>query len=126
MNCTPISSEYADYIVQPLAQKIRKAKKEHKCTECKESISTGSSYEYFAGKDDDGNLFIQKTCDVCLELRTHFSSDGGWIWGSIWRDIIDNFFPDMRAGGPCLEGLSAKAKMKLVNKFKEYKGLSFA
>lgn len=32
------------------------------------------------------------------------------IIGQLWEELQDNFFPDMKAGGPCMKGLSPEAK----------------
>ena len=46
---------------------LRKAKKEHVCCECDETIPPGATYEHVAGKWDDFCTF--KTCDRCLKVR---------------------------------------------------------
>lgn len=45
----------------------RKARKEHRCCECGETILPGTSYEYVAGYWDDFGTY--KTCDRCVQVR---------------------------------------------------------
>lgn len=91
-----------------------KARKEHRCCECREVIAAGAVYERITGIWD-GSAGTFKTCLICAEIRTHFACDG-WTFGELWRDLEDNFFEDMRAGGPCMEGLSPAAKDRLFER----------
>lgn len=56
------------------------------------------------------------TCATCLEIRTHFACNG-FYYGQLWEDLCVNFFPTMVAGGPCLQGLSPKAKDALFDAY---------
>jgi hypothetical protein len=90
------------------------ARKEHRCTECREAIQIGTKYERTEGLWS-GAWSTFKTCLSCVEIRDHFSCDG-WVYGSLWEDLEQNFFPDMRAGGPCMDGLSPAAKARLFDR----------
>ena len=91
-----------------------KARKEHQCCECREVIAAGAVYERIKGIwDGSANTFA--TCLSCAEIRDHFACEGATL-GELWRDLEDNFFPDMRAGGPCMEGLSPAAKGRLFER----------
>lgn len=46
---------------------VRKARKEHRCDECKKPIRVGESYEHVSGKWD-GRIGTYKTCPRCLTL----------------------------------------------------------
>jgi hypothetical protein len=92
----------------------RTARKEHKCCECCEPIPVGATYEHYIGKWD-GDLSTYKTCASCVEIRNHFACNG-WVFTMLWADLEEGFFPDMRAGGPCMEGLSAAAKGRLFDR----------
>lgn len=94
------------------SDKIVKAKKEHRCSECKEAIPIKTQYEYASGCWD-GDFQVYKTCMSCVEIRAHFACGNGWTYGYLWNDLEENFFPDMKAGGPCMEGLSPEAKARL-------------
>lgn len=96
----------------------------HACCECGETIATGVTYEHYEGTNpesdpDDADpdvdpVDVYRTCTLCVEIRDHFEC-GGWIFGQLWQDLQDNFFPDMRMGGPCMAGLSPAAKSALVD-----------
>lgn len=90
------------------------SRKEHRCTECREPIPVGAKYERTEGLWD-GSWSTYKTCLSCVEIRNHFACDG-WVYGQLWEDLEQNFFPDMKAGGPCMEGLSPAAKARLFER----------
>lgn len=46
---------------------LRKAKKEHRCEECRSTIRVGEIYEYASGKQS-GDFWDAKTCSTCLAL----------------------------------------------------------
>ena len=57
-------------------REIRKARKAHKCCECRGEIKPGELYEYFSGIWDYPETF--KTCLECAELRA--DADKGQPW----------------------------------------------
>ena len=89
------------------------AGKNLRCGECSEIIPKGATYERHHGRWD-GRWKTHRTCLSCVEIRTHFACDG-WIYGQLWEDLEANFFPDMKAGGPCMEGLSPEAKRRIID-----------
>jgi hypothetical protein len=93
---------------------VRTARKEHVCIECGEAITPGTRYEFTSGIWD-GIPDAFKTCLSCVEIRNHFGCEG-WVIGQVWSDLEENFFPDMKAGGPCMEGLSPAAKGRLFER----------
>jgi hypothetical protein len=93
-------------------EQTRKARREHLCCECRETIPAGAKYEYVSGIWD-GRPSVYKTCLSCAEIRKHFACGGGWIYGELWSQLIESFYPDMKAGGRCMEGLSPEAKGRL-------------
>lgn len=105
--CCPLSSNDG-YSADAFAAKVRRARKAHVCFECREAIAPGDKYEYASGVWD-GEPRAYKSCLSCVEIRDHFACEGYMI-GELWNDLEQNFFPDMKAGGPCMEGLSAAAK----------------
>lgn len=113
MQCCPLSAPDDDGPRVSLIR-VRRARAAHVCGECKEVILTGTQYE-ICTQNDDGMWSTFKTCMSCVEIRNHFSC-GGWYWGKLWEDIESNFFPDMKAGGPCMEGLSPSAKARLFDR----------
>jgi hypothetical protein len=92
---------------------VRKARKEHVCSECREPIPKGAKYDYASGVWD-GRPDSFKTCLLCVEIRDHFACEG-WIYETLWSDLTENFFPDMKCGGQCMTGLSPEAKRKLID-----------
>ena len=97
---------------------LRKARKPHVCCECRKPIARGERYEYASGVWD-GRPDSFKTCLLCAEIRDHFACNG-WIYGELWSDLRDNFFPDMKCGGECMTGLSPEAKAKLIDERMEW------
>lgn len=90
------------------------AAKDHRCTECRETIAKGARHEVVRGMWD-GSWSTFRTCLSCVEIRDHFACEG-YIYGQLWSDLEENFFPDMKAGGPCMEGLSPEAKARLFDR----------
>lgn len=93
-------------------QKIYTAKKDYHCCECSEAISASTKYEKTVGKWD-GSLDTFRTCLSCMEIRDHFNCGSGFLFQELWSQLEENFFPDMKAGGPCMKGLSPEAKDRL-------------
>lgn len=113
VQCCPLSSS-GDYEGPSCYRsRVRTARKDHHCYECGADIKPGDRYEYVSGVWD-GCPGSHKTCLSCVEIRDHFACDG-WIFGQLWSDLRENFFPDMKAGGPCMEGLSPAAKARLFD-----------
>lgn len=117
MMCCPL--EYAESFPAFSRAEIRRAAKPWHCNECGAEITTGQRYEYAVGKWADEVAWF-RTCLLCMEIRDHFACHG-FSYGELWRDLEDNFFPDMRAGGPCMEGLSPAAKDMLFTRCLEWR-----
>ena len=113
VTCCPLSG-CDDEAAQFSKVETRRAAKEHTCCECRETIKRGDHYENTTGSWD-GRWSTYRTCLSCVEIRNHFACDG-WLFGQVWEDIENNFFPDMKAGGPCMEGLSPAAKARLFER----------
>ncbi len=95
-------------------QRQLRAAKDHKCSECGDGIAKGARYERVDGMWD-GDWSVYKTCLSCVEIRDHFACGNGWLFGELWNQLEENFFPDMKAGGPCMTGLSPEAKSRLFD-----------
>jgi len=63
----------------------RKARKPHKCTECRRVISHGETYLHEKGLWE-GRWETYKTCAECLEIRNEFFCDG-WLYGEVMTDF---------------------------------------
>ena len=68
-----------------------KARKEHRCCECRGTISVGEVYHIFSGYWDSWSTF--KTCDDCQELRKDIANNldnEEWpIFGQLNDDIFE-------------------------------------
>jgi hypothetical protein len=111
--CCPLTSSDGEDGPSCSTTKVRTARKVHRCCECREDITVGTKYEYVSGIWD-GRPGAYKTCLSCVEIRDHFACEG-YIYGQLWEDLEENFFPEMKAGGPCMEGLSPEAKARLFD-----------
>ncbi len=111
MMCCPLDSGEDDR-PEFHTTKIVTGRKAYSCHECRDPIPVGTKHEYVSGKWD-GDVSQFRNCLSCVEIRNHFACGGGFVYGEVWEDIRENFFPDMKAGGPCMEGLSPEAKNRL-------------
>ena len=60
---------HCDYTMPEFCNIVtRKARKAHKCFECRATINPGETYEYTSGKWD-GEVDDFRTCALCAELR---------------------------------------------------------
>lgn len=110
--CCPLQGADDAYDVSVV--NIRRAAKSHDCEECRDPIKPGDRYENYRGLGG-GSWYEHKTCLSCVEIRDHFACNG-WLFGQLWEDLEGNFFPDMKAGGPCMQGLSPAAKGRLFER----------
>lgn len=111
MQCCPLGE--ADETCTLSTRTNRRARKTHKCVECSGEIKPGEIYCY-ASMLFDGSWSDCKTCKLCEEIGDHFTC-GSRVVGELWSDLQENFFPNMKAGGPCMEGLSPAAKVRLFD-----------
>lgn len=111
--CCPLS-ECDDYATVYSTSR-RRARKEHACCECRDPIAVGQEHEYISMLFD-GAWSDHRLCLLCSEIGDHFACGRGRTLETLWEDLEQYFFPDMRMGGPCMEGLSPAAKLKLVER----------
>lgn len=122
ITCCPLSANDGDgadpdTFVQRV---IRRGKTPWTCTECYEEIPEGARYEYVRGRfGDNTGWSTYRTCLSCVEIRDHFACNG-YLYTRLWEDLEENFFPDMKAGGPCMDGLSPAAKARLFKERTEW------
>lgn len=102
-------------------REIVKARKEHVCCECGGVIPKGSRYERTAGKWD-GEFAAYSTCELCVEVRMHFSCDGSYLIGETWERLREDLFHRLRF--ECLDGLSVSAHEKVLDEWRKWKGLA--
>jgi hypothetical protein len=70
-DCSIDIDSYPDFFVS----KIMKARKSHKCCECKQEIKQGEKYEKVTGKWD-GEISTVKTCYICTLIREDYCPHG--------------------------------------------------
>jgi hypothetical protein len=99
-----------------------KARKVHRCTECRMDIPKGVQYQRVSGKCD-GDIFTEKTCCPCAEIRDAFTCDGvPPEYGKLWEEM-ESSFPTLTTG--CLESLETpEAKRFLLDRWRKWKGLA--
>ena len=100
--------------------RMRRARKEHVCGECRETIQKGQMYEVYSSKHD-GSVSSTKTCAVCTEIRMALYCDG-FYFGRMWSDIREQLFPHFTLA--CVEKLSTTAaKETLTKRYREFLGV---
>ncbi len=100
-----------------------KAKKPHRCGECRRSIEKGQVYERFVGKFD-GAIFSQSTCLECAEISRAFSCEVPPPYGGLWSEMCDYAFPELTTASECFQKLSPSAKAFCLQRWREWKGLA--
>lgn len=114
VTCCPLSDYDGDDASFSVVD-VLLSRKEHTCCECGLTIPVKSKYQRAKGLWD-GLFGEYKTCIPCAEVREHFACNG-WIYKMLWKDIEGNLFPNMVAGGECLQGASPTAKAKLFEMY---------
>lgn len=119
-----ISGGDCDGIVEMLERDHVKARKMHKCGECRRDIQPGSEYERTSFKWE-GKFETYHVCFDCAEIREAFDcSEAGeaLIIGEMWSYLEQNF-ASLTTG--CLANLeTASAKAYLLERWNRWKGLS--
>lgn len=120
-NCGCVYSSY-DGDESPFYDTSRpKARKPHRCCECRETIPVGDCYERTTGKWNE-SLETYKTCLACAEIRQLLCCEG-WNYTALWEDVREYFH---QGGNPmgCINTLeSAAAKTKLADEYRDFLGL---
>jgi hypothetical protein len=99
-----------------------KARKAHKCCECRESIQPGERYQRVVGKWD-GRLETYRFCVPCWEISGEFSEDGR-VFGAVWDEFEQNWHAGANLQA-CLNRVSTvAAKMKLREQWQKWKGVA--
>ena len=88
MECQCTISVDHDGEPDAFTEKIRTARKEHRCGECYRTIMPGEKYEYVSGIWE-GRPDNYKTCMDCLSLRETFFDS--WIYMNLWDDFYNEF-----------------------------------
>lgn len=81
----------------------RKARKSHRCYECRADIPPRETYEHVRGKWE-GEIYTFRTCALCLELRQWAKISVPcfcWAYGDLHdniRDMVSEVRPDVPRG----------------------------
>ena len=108
MSCFCVYTDEGDMPEFCTTKKV-KARKSHKCSECRREIKAGEIYERVTGKWDDIETY--KTCTTCLNILNEFFCEGR-IFGNMKWDLYENLQETLRYEfpGECLAGLEPKAR----------------
>ena len=115
MDCSCSISIDHDGELSCFKEKIRTARKKHRCGECFGDITPGEQYEYVSGIWD-GEPIVYKTCLDCKSLRDVFFDS--WTYTQVWDDFFDNFYPD-DIPEKCLATLTPLARAKVCEWIEE-------
>lgn len=108
-----------DYGREFYQERIQKAKKEHICCECGETILPGQNYKKCVGSWE-GEFFTYKICFVCSEIIDAFFCDG-FFFEQTYDDLHSHILEiDGNIESECLANLSPKAREVICNMIEEY------
>ena len=110
MSCFCVYTDDGDRAEFYTEKKV-KARKSHKCSECKKEIRRGEIYERVTGKWD-GEIDTYKTCKTCLNILNEFFCEGR-IFGNMKWDLYENLQETLRYDGfpgECLAELEPEAR----------------
>lgn len=99
-----------------------KARKAHKCCECRRVIQPGEQYERVAAIWD-GSWSHYRTCALCREIRDVFRCGDGFLFETLWDEMRDYAFPELTTASECFTQLSAAAKERVLAEWRKWKGL---
>ena len=68
---------------------VRKARKVHRCVECRRVIPRGARYIEESGRWEYG-WGRYRTCELCYNVRRD-RFQCGWYYGHMWDDLLDAF-----------------------------------
>lgn len=74
--------------MDPCVVKMRRARKAHRCEECRQPIKPGDEYEHCRGLTD-GYWMTFKTCKSCVVMRNSIFRT--WIYGSVWDSFAAEY-----------------------------------
>jgi hypothetical protein len=101
---------------------VVKARKPHRCCECRQVIQPGIQYERVSMLYD-GEWQRYDTCESCMEIRNVFACGEGWLFTTVWDDIREYVFPELTTASECFRELSAVGKQRVMDEWRKWKGL---
>lgn len=99
-----------------------RARKQHKCCECRRAIAPGEQYERVAAIWD-GSWSHYRTCAICREIRDVFTCGEGFTFTNLWDDMREYAFPELTTASECFRELSAVAKGRVLEEWRKFRGL---
>jgi hypothetical protein len=98
-------------------QKTR-ARKEHKCMECNNTISAGTLYEKYVGVSEN-KIFKHKTCLSCLSIREVFFQN--YWFGGVFEELNNEISQSSgNISEACIRELTPDARAIVCELIEEY------
>ena len=116
--CSTVYCDIDECSILLRKDRVKAARKEHRCTECRRVIAKGESYllEVILW---DGRLDAYKTCQDCESIRDNFFK-GGWYYSEIRSMLREHVY---ESGGDvseaCLCSLTPKAREAVCDYMEE-------
>lgn len=100
------------------SREMRKANREHKCSECSRPIAPGEQYENARGKWNE-EFAVYKTCRDCLSVRDEFFCDG-YPHQGIWEAVTEHLhYCDGHISAASIAELTPAARDKVCDMIEE-------
>jgi len=118
MNCSTVSVDIDSYSTN-LSQSHPRARKEHRCGECRKTIARGEVYLREVNIHD-GQVITDKTCQDCVSIRNEFFRDGYWYGQVI--ELLDEHVQESHGdiSEICLVALTPGAREKVCGMIEDY------
>ena len=120
MDCSTVSVD-VDHFSTNLSQSHPRARKEHRCGECREIIAKGEVYLREVNIHD-GRVITDKTCQACVGIRNEFFKDGYY-----YGEVVDMLYEHIHEvsgdiSESCLASLPAGSREKVLSILEEFWG----
>jgi hypothetical protein len=98
---------------------IKRATRQHKCTECKRLIEKNERYSRIVGVWSS-KFEVYKTCVDCMSVRSEFF-DSGFPLGAMWNEVTEYIY-NCEGAIPeaCLTQLTNSARERVLKIMEEY------
>ena len=118
MNCSTVSVDIDSYSTN-LSQSRPRARKDHRCGECRKTIARGEVYLREVNIHD-GRVITDKTCQDCASIRNEFFKDGYWYSQVIelLSEHVRESYGDISEN--CLVALTPRAREKICGMIEDY------
>jgi hypothetical protein len=107
-----------DEMASVITEEIRRARKPHRCYECKSTIEKGDTYEYTAALWEY-EWHHMHVCLDCVSVRDSLFRRG-FTYGEIWEDLKD-FMEEQEPDWVLVEKCTPTAKAKIIEIFDSVK-----